>query len=92
MLFLFLTDFNVIFKPYMNKYFKLIRNIMIINLLKKWYHKIWHWPNVSIVMLATVKSRHKYLPVTGILNNLAHIFNEEVYKSIVSKSSPGVLS
>lgn len=55
------------------------------------YKKNWHCPKVRIEILPIVSKRHKYLPLIGILNNLAHIFREDVYRSILSRSSPGVV-
>lgn len=55
------------------------------------YEKNWHCPKVRVEILLIVSRRHKYLPLIGILNSLAHIFNEDVYKSILSRSSPEVV-
>ena len=55
------------------------------------YEKNSHCPKVRIEILPIVSRRHKYLLLIGILNSLAHIFKEDVYKSILSRSSPGVV-
>lgn len=61
--------------------------------LKYWYNyeRNRHCPKVRIEILPIVSRRHKYLPLIGILNSLAHIFKEDVYNSMLSRSSPGVV-
>jgi hypothetical protein len=55
-------------------------------------YRIWHCPSVIVKMVPTVAAMHRYLPVTGTLNNSEVMRRDDMYSKILSKSCSGVVS